>query len=274
MIMKKSKPFTTVPLPFNRKVVIASVSVSSRRSAIHAITDVDVSLPRKLIRDHFEQTGEKWSFTAYIVACLAQTVKKNPKFNSFIRGNRLILLNDVTVSVLIERELEGDKTPEPLGIKKAQFKTFTEIHSEIRLAQQHTEKKLGSLAKTSWIRFIPGFLLRTFVKLADRNINMALRYGKVCVTSPGMFGKEALWFIPHGTATVMLTVGSISSKVVNIGGQFAEREHLNLTVSFDHNIIDGAPASRFIKQLTEELSHGRLIRDAQVLNKNTDVTIH
>lgn len=274
MIMKKTKPFSALPLTFNRKAVIASVSVSSRRNAIHALTDVDVSLPRKLIRNHFEKTGEKWSFTAYVVACLAQTVKKNPKFNSFIKGNRLILLDDVTISVLIERELENDKTPEPLGIKNAQEKSYREIHREIRLAQQHSGKKLGSLANTAWIRFIPGFLLRTFVKFADRNIKMALRYGKVCVTAPGMYGKEALWFIPHGTATVMLTVGSITNKVVEAGDIFTAREHLNLTVSFDHNIIDGAPASRFIKQLSEELSCGRLISEPELNTKSTDVTIH
>jgi len=74
---------------------------------------------------------------------------------------------------------------------------------------------------------------------------MSKSYGKVAVTSVGMYSKEAVWFIPHGSATVLLTVGSIGNKVVEIDGQFISREHLRLTASFDHNIVDGAPASRF-----------------------------
>lgn len=74
-----------------------------------------------------------------------------------------------------------------------------------------------------------------------------------------MFSKEAVWFIPHGTATVLITVGSISQKVVEVNGQFETREHLCLTVSFDHDIVDGAPASRFMNQFVETIKSGNLI---------------
>jgi pyruvate/2-oxoglutarate dehydrogenase complex dihydrolipoamide acyltransferase (E2) component len=93
----------------------------------------------------------------------------------------------------------------------------------------------------------------SFNRMADRNIGMAKRYGKVAVTAVGMYSKEPVWFIPHGTATVLLTVGSISKKVVEIDGRFVSREHLCLTVSFDHDIIDGAPAARFMSQLIETI---------------------
>ena len=89
---------------------------------------------------------------------------------------------------------------------------------------------------------------------------MAKKYGKLAVTAVGMFSKEAVWFIPHGSATVLITVGSISRKVVEIDGQFVSREHLCLTVSFDHNIVDGAPASRFLNQLMKTIKSGSLIK--------------
>jgi pyruvate/2-oxoglutarate dehydrogenase complex dihydrolipoamide acyltransferase (E2) component len=88
---------------------------------------------------------------------------------------------------------------------------------------------------------------------------MAKRYGKVCVTAVGMFNKESVWFIPHGTATVLITVGGISEKVIKVGDEIVAREHLCLTASFDHNIVDGAPAARFMKQFTETLKSGRLL---------------
>ena len=257
----KHKGYKKIPLTFNRRMVIASAGVNKKKNAIHCITEVDISAPRRLIQEHLDKTGERLSFTAYIVACLVQAVKEYPEFNSFRKGNKLIVFEDVTVSVLIERDLPGEKVPEPLGIHSAQTKTFRQIHDEIRKAQEQRNEKLGSLTDSTWIRWIPNFLLKTFIRIADRNIYMAKRYGKVCVTAVGMYSKEAFWFVPHGTATVLITVGSISEKTVKSGENIELREHLCLTASFDHDIIDGAPASRFMSRLIELIKSGNLLRE-------------
>jgi pyruvate/2-oxoglutarate dehydrogenase complex dihydrolipoamide acyltransferase (E2) component len=66
-----------------------------------------------------------------------------------------------------------------------------------------------------------------------------------------------------GSATVLITVGSISQKVIEFEGNFVSREHLCLTVSFDHNIVDGAPASRFMNDLVETIKSGNLLHTDQ-----------
>jgi len=264
--MKTNKGYRSIPLSINRRAVIASASVTKEKNVIHSFTDIDISEPRRLIREHYEKTGEKLSLTAYLVTCLAKTLIDYPQFNSFIKGRRLIILDEITISVLIEREIVGEKVPEPIGIKRAQSKTLYQIQQEIRAAKQQQIEKLGSLSGKSWFGLIPTFLLKTFIRIADRNIYMAKSYGKVAVTAVGMFSKEAVWFIPHGSATVLLTVGSISQKVVEIDGRFVSREHLCLTASFDHNIVDGAPASRFMNQLIETVKSGMLLK-----GENTDI---
>lgn len=258
--MKNKNGYKILPLSSYRQAVIASASVTREKNAIHCFTEIDITNPRKIIKEHFERTGEKLSFTAYIVTCLAHIIKLYPEFNSFIKGRKLIILDDITISVLIERELAGEKVPEPLSVKGAQEKSFRQIHEEIRGAKKQQDDKLGSLSDAAWIKYIPNFLLKTFVRIADKNIHMAKKYGKVAVTSVGMFSKEAVWFIPHGSATVLLTVGSISNKVVENDGCFVSREHLCLTASFDHDIIDGAPASRFMSQLVETIKSGNLLQ--------------
>ncbi len=257
----KNKGYRSVPLTFNRQMVAASASVTKKKNTIHCITETDISVPRRLMKEHFEKTGEKISLTAYIVRCLARTIQDHPELNSFIIGRRLIMLDDLTISVLIERELAEEKVPEPTGIMKAQDKTLRQIHNEIRDAQKDKGDKLGNLSGATWVRFIPNFLLRVFVKIAEKNIRMAKRYGKVCVTAVGMFGRDAAWFIPHGTTTVLVTVGGISNKVAEIDGHFVSREHLCLTVSFDHNIVDGAPAARFMSQFTELIKSGTILQN-------------
>lgn len=255
--------YQSLPLSFYRQAVIASASVTREKNAIHSITEVDITVPRRMIKDYFESTGEKLSFTSYIVACLAQVIKQHPQLNSFIKRRRLIILDDVTISVLVEKQMPGEQVPEPIGIKRAQAKSLRQIHTEIREAQKQHSDKLGSSSGTAWIRFIPNFLLKTFVRIADKNIRMAKIYGKVAVTSVGMYSKEALWFIPHGSATVLVTVGSISQKVIETDGQFVSREHLCVTVSFDHNIIDGAPAARFMNHFIETIKNGKILLDIE-----------
>ena len=254
-----SKGYKKTALSFNRKMVRASASVTCKKNAIHSMTEVDISIPRKIMKDHYKQTGEKLSLTSYIVTCFAQVIQQYPQFNSFIRRNKLVLLEDVCISVLIEREFEGEKVPEPVGIKMAQAKTFGQIQSEIREAKNNPNQKLGAIDNSAWIRLIPGFLLKTFIKIADRNLALAKKYGKVAVTAVGMYSTEPVWFIPHGTATVLATVGSIVNKVIEFDGKFESREHLCLTVSFDHNIIDGSPAARFMNQFIATIKSGELL---------------
>jgi pyruvate/2-oxoglutarate dehydrogenase complex dihydrolipoamide acyltransferase (E2) component len=257
--MKMKEGYYTEPLSFNRKVLIASASVTRRKNTIHCLSKVDVTEPRRRIRAHFERTGEKLSFTAYLVMCLAQVIKQHPRLNSFIRRNNLVVLEDVTISVLVEREFMDENIPEPVGIRQAQLKTYSQISSEIKAAKGHSSSRLGTLSGTSWIRFIPSFLLRRFIRMADKNLLLAKRYGKVAVTAVGMFTKDPVWFIPHGSATVLLTVGSIESGIVSAGGKQEMRETLCLTGSFDHNVVDGAPAARFMNQLLETISRGDFI---------------
>jgi pyruvate/2-oxoglutarate dehydrogenase complex dihydrolipoamide acyltransferase (E2) component len=241
-------------------MVAASAAVTARKNTIHSLAQVDITEPRRLLKAHFEKTGEKLSFTAYIVYCLAQVIKEHPQLNSFIRRNRLVTLDDVTISVLVEREFEGEKIPEPVSIRAAQDLTLRRISDRVRTAQKDNSGSIGRISGMGWIRFIPGFLLKTFVRLSDRNIKLAKRYGKVAVTAVGMFSREPVWFIPHGSGTVLITVGSIEHRKVFINDTHETREFLCLTASFDHDIVDGAPAARFMNQFLETLKTGKYLQ--------------
>ncbi len=62
-------------------------------------------------------------------------------------------------------------------------------------------------------------------------------YGTARVTAVGMFGNKALWFVPLGGATVLVTVGSIVERLMMKDGRPEMCEHLCLTVSFNHDIV-------------------------------------
>jgi pyruvate/2-oxoglutarate dehydrogenase complex dihydrolipoamide acyltransferase (E2) component len=260
--MTKSPGYRSAPFTANRRVVAAAAAAGNRQNNIHSIIEVDIIEPRRLLREHRRKSGERLSLTAYIIFCLARTVDQFPSVNSFRKGRKLILLNDVTVSATVEREIDGERMPEIFSIHAAQTKTYRQIHDEIRSAQQNREDRLGALSGSTWIRFIPGFLLRAFVRAASRSIFMAKRFGKVGVTAVGMFGSGAQWFIPLSGGTVVVTVGGIVERPAFVDGRLEPREMLCLTVSFNHDIVDGAPAARFTKRLAELIRSGDAIREA------------
>jgi len=248
--------YSSKPLGFNRKMVAASAAVTSKKSTIHSLASVDVTDARSAIRELYENTGVKLSFTAFIVHCLARVIGENPHLNSFVRRNRLITLEDVTVSVLVEREFDGEKVPEPVVVKAAQNLTHEQISDIIKEKAREKSGRMGKTEGIAWIRFLPGFLLKTFIRIADRNVKLAKKYGKIAVTAVGMFSKEPVWFIPHGSGTLLITVGSIERREVPVAGRSETREFLSITGSFDHDVIDGAPAARFMNQFIETLKRG------------------
>jgi pyruvate/2-oxoglutarate dehydrogenase complex dihydrolipoamide acyltransferase (E2) component len=73
-----------------------------------------------------------------------------------------------------------------------------------------------------------------------------------------MFGTGSGWGISPTNYTLQLTVGGIETKPGIVGDAIEPREYLDLTVTFDHDVVDGAPAARFIARLRElvEAAHG------------------
>jgi pyruvate/2-oxoglutarate dehydrogenase complex dihydrolipoamide acyltransferase (E2) component len=91
------------------------------------------------------------------------------------------------------------------------------------------------------------------------------RYGTVSITAVGMFGSknQAAWGLPLvGGATVAVAVGGIVERPCVCDGRLETHEHLCLTVTFNHDIVDGAPAARFLKRFSDLLKNGELLRDA------------
>jgi pyruvate/2-oxoglutarate dehydrogenase complex dihydrolipoamide acyltransferase (E2) component len=79
-----------------------------------------------------------------------------------------------------------------------------------------------------------------------------------------MFGKGAGWGIPLPSHSLWVTVGGIGAKPGVVDGQVVMRDYLSLTISFDHETIDGAPAARFTQRLKELIECGFGLFDSRV----------
>jgi pyruvate/2-oxoglutarate dehydrogenase complex dihydrolipoamide acyltransferase (E2) component len=242
-----------LPFPSSRKVIVDAGRLASRRHIVHGLLEVDVTAARDWARSA-RARGEDLSLTAFLVACFAQAIAANPAVQAYRdwRG-RLVAFHDVDVATPIEAAAGAAAIPHI--VRAANRRTVAEISAEIRAIQARpgTSEQTGGLVALGaraprlfrnifyWgIRLNPHWLKRTS--------------GTAIVTAVGMFGRQGGWgvgFLP--LHTLGLTVGGVSQKPGVHDGQIAIRECLNLTISFDHDIVDGAPAARFARVFTELL---------------------
>jgi pyruvate/2-oxoglutarate dehydrogenase complex dihydrolipoamide acyltransferase (E2) component len=254
----KDKNYTVIPFPASRDVVIDAGRLGSRRHVIFGLLEFDVTRARAFIHEHRARTGESLSFTAFIVTCLAQAIQTHPRVQAYRNWrNQLILFNDVDAVAMVEAEKGNVAIPHI--IRAANQKSFREIHDEIRAIQTRparSEQQTGRLAQLG--PHLPRFARDVFFWALRQNPHWLKQYaGTVIITAVGMFGQGGGWglgFLP--LHTLGLTLGGIAEKPAWIDGQITPREYLSITLSFDHDIVDGAPAARFAQSLKELIESG------------------
>jgi pyruvate/2-oxoglutarate dehydrogenase complex dihydrolipoamide acyltransferase (E2) component len=253
-----------LPFSADREIVVDAGHLAARRHIVHGLVEVDITKARELRRRRAETNAAPFSFTAFIVASLARAVAADPAVQAYRDWRRrLIVFHDVDVVTMIEPEAGAVAIPHI--IRNATRRSVADISREIRTIQTRPaqSEQQGALLKLA--QRTPRFLRLLFFWAVKRNPHWFKRLeGTVVVTSVGMFGNGGGWgigFLP--THTLGLTVGGIARKPGVHDGRIEIREYLHLTVSFDHDIVDGAPAARFTRRLIELLEEATVLEEAQ-----------
>jgi pyruvate/2-oxoglutarate dehydrogenase complex dihydrolipoamide acyltransferase (E2) component len=248
------KPFSPV-----RQVTVEGGRMAAQRHPIHGLIEVDVTRPRQLLQNHKTRTGEAFSFTAFVLYCLARAIEDHKAVQAYRnwRG-RLVIFDDVDVNLMVEVEIEGRKVPAPFFVRAANHKSAQDIHDEIR-AFQTGYRRSGELKGLRLFAALPGLVRRVFYAAVFRNpFWLKSTFGTVGLTAVGMFGRGGGWAIPFMMHSLDVALGGIARKPgIGDDDRIEIREYLNITVSFDHDVIDGAPAARFTQCFREFVESGR-----------------
>jgi pyruvate/2-oxoglutarate dehydrogenase complex dihydrolipoamide acyltransferase (E2) component len=242
-----------VRTPWVRQLVIDAGRAARHRHAIHGLFEVDVTSARSALRTHEAATGEELSFTAFVIACVARAVAADPSIQAYrdLRG-REVVFDQVDIGLPVEVDLDGSPFAFTHVLRDAGARDARDLQREIRAVKADPDLS-PSVRKASWVRaylLLPGFvrvaLLGAVHRMPQRQRALA---GTVGVTAVGMFGAGGGWGIAFQLHTLSIVIGGITRRPVLCQGRLVDREWLQLTVSVDHDVVDGAPTARFVSRL-------------------------
>jgi hypothetical protein len=257
--------YEIIPYSKFRKDIEIVTKEGWRKRSVNITLEIDVTKARDKIRKYKQKTGENISFTGWIVKCVSESLSKHKILNSYKQGrNNIAVFDDVDVTIPVERKSDIETRPRVYILRRANVKSLKQISTEIRSVQrEQIDEKTEVLGKNlsrfeKFVLDLPTFLKKILVYFARyRGLFKKKHMGTTGVTAIGMIGNFPGGVIPlGGTATTLFVVGGIKKKPGVIKNKIKIREYLNLSISIDHDIVDGGPIARFVDTLTNLMENG------------------
>lgn len=237
---------------------------ASRRFQVHALVELDVTTAAERLLD----ARPTVSWTGFVIATVARAVAQHPEVNARKAGNRLLLFDRVDIGATVERTTDGRVVLDIATFEAADERSCAEITATLRRVKHGPPQRHPTSPLTATLVRLPGPLRRSAIRLAATMPSVSATFGPaVGVTSIGMFTHGWGWAIPVAPLTLIVTVGAVVDRPVVHEGRVVARTMLPLTLSFDHAVIDGAPAARFTETLR------RLAESAEVLAGSPEVPV-
>jgi pyruvate/2-oxoglutarate dehydrogenase complex dihydrolipoamide acyltransferase (E2) component len=256
-----------IAYPSSRQLTFDLGKVGLAKHHVRALLEVDVTEARKLIKQS-RHSGTKISFLPWLIKSIADCVALHPTVAGVndARRNRVRVFEDVDISIVVEKDVNGTRVPLPYVIRKADKKTLCEIQEEIEAAKSQTVKGEGdyvlgeeksTLGMKLFVR-LPQWLRLLLMRMLVLNHPQRIKdmMGTVMITTVGMAGHTRGWIMPFGMHPLCLAFGSLNEQAAVYKGEIQKREILHLTVLIDHDVIDGVPAAMFVDDLVKKLQAG------------------
>jgi 2-oxoglutarate dehydrogenase E2 component (dihydrolipoamide succinyltransferase) len=222
----------TVPMSRLRKVIaeraVASMQQTAQLTTVVEADVTEIAKVRARVQENFvRQTGGKLSFLPFFVRAAAEALQSHPIINATVEGENIVYAATENISIAVDTE-RGLLTP---VLRGAGEKTLAQISHDIAdLAARTRDNKIGP----------------------DE-----LSGGTFTVTNTGSRGAlfdTPVVFLPQ---VAIMGTGIVQKKPVVVSNDgvdaIAVRQTVYLALSYDHRIVDGADAARFLTQVKERL---------------------
>jgi pyruvate dehydrogenase E2 component (dihydrolipoamide acetyltransferase) len=227
-------PVKVIPFEGIRRVIADNMHASLQNAAqLTAFTEVDVTEMvrfRDLMRAEYKKDESvKISYNDIIVMATARVLMRHRTMNSTLVGEEILVHDTVHLGIAVALS-EGLIVPK---LRNAERKNLLQIAREVRdLAQKAREGALSVEDVTD---------------------------GTFTISNVSMLGMDGFTPVLNPPETGILGVGRVIEKPAVFNGEIAIRHMMTLSLTFDHRVVDGAPAMTFLNDLARYLSQPMLI---------------
>ncbi|MEK6983515.1 MAG: dihydrolipoamide acetyltransferase family protein [Nanoarchaeota archaeon] len=216
-----------IPLHGVKKAVSAkmteSIFTAVQLTNMYEVDATELASLREKEKASYEKEGIKLTLMPYIVKAVALCLQNHPYLNASLEGEEIVLKKYYNVGVAVDTE-EGLMVP---VVKGAQSKDIKSLAKDI--------EKLANDARS-------------------RRINlMDLKGGSFTVSNLGSIGVEFFTPIINYPESAILGVGRLLEKPVVKNGKIEVRKVLPLSLTYDHRVVDGGQAARFMLNVIDKL---------------------
>ena len=223
-----------MPLAGPRKIIAQRMAYSAA-TAPHITLSIGVDMSEaarlraRVLAQIEQKTGQRLSFTAILARALAAVLPRHPVLNASLAGEEIILWEDVHLGIATSLE---EYLIVPV-IRQAQDQNLEQIVATLAdLVERARTKRLAPSEMSG----------STFT-----------------ISNLGMFGIESFTAIINPPESAILAVGKIVDTFIKVENEMVMRPVMNLTLSADHRIVDGAAAAHFLVELKNTLENPYLL---------------
>jgi len=253
--IKKHFNFSMANLPRPRWNVLDMISIIGKESIpTYLFCDIDMTFAEEL-RTRLKSVGQKVTITAILLKAIAIAQRAHPESRtSLLPFGKTVTFHDIVAGFTVERFI-GEQPAVFFGaIDNPDTKSVEEISSELRQYAESDMQQMEHLDRQHKFNSMPWWFRRLILWAG-------LRFPKVRLTFMGAtFGLSSLgkWgmtgLIPPCVSTSTFGIGSVEPRPVARDGKVEIRPMMTMILNFDHRLIDGGPAARFmadVKRLLE-----------------------
>jgi hypothetical protein len=256
--------YEVIDYPKSRLATVDIGKYGHNTHYMFGLLEIDVTEARHSLRK-LRQQGQETSFTAWMIKTIGDCVARNI-YAQAMRWKRrsLVAFRDVDIAIPVERVVSGKGVPLPLLLKQVNRRSAQDIHREIQAALQKSivDEKDFILNPHQFSRlamqlyYLSPQRLRLFLwrRIFANPFRARKNSGTVMVTTVNAADGSTGWIVPsRNMHNIALSLGSISRKPWVVSNKVEVRDILHLTVTFNHDVIDGVPARRFVQDLVKTI---------------------
>jgi pyruvate dehydrogenase E2 component (dihydrolipoamide acetyltransferase) len=224
-----SEILESIPVAGVRALIVERMGQSHRETAPVTLTSEADATALVQLRRRLAEDGVEVSYNDLFLHLLAHALREHPRLNASLDGDAIEVWRRIDIGLAVDAE-RGLLVP---VVRDVGGKGLEQLATET--------KSLAERAR------------------AGRCRPEELRGSTFTLTNLGMFGIDAFTPLINLPECAILGVGRIKEQPAVVEGQFVTRQMVWLSLTFDHRLVDGGPAARFLQRVAQLVERPHLL---------------